>query len=907
MPQSRRRKSQRGLPGRGRATPQNIGNLRFLSSVDTTPAAKEEFPLTPTPPFAHPSLKHPPRISQTASTAVDDASASQEGSPILPTFSPSSTDSSVAPFPSQAGSPSPRSTSPCAVDCENVRRRVQTPESRSDSCWKNRDIQPDDNAHSTWTLSPSSLPSPATVLLSCGAVVLTWLQDPILSLVASAVTAAAPSLSVSGASDADLAAGIDREATSRNVAVASVGVSGQLCDGLAALTIGIGITTAVLCSSASKKEESCPTKAGSETSTRSPTRSLLSDPPKGFMSVPGSPRSGNGSATAKLGVRKHGGDFEAGEKTASVQSPHARTDNLDLVCLRTCIVGVWISAYTGALLSLLLWLTMSSLLAFFFSASSSHLLLFLTRKCISLRLLSLPFSIISLTAKAALLALRDPLPPVISAVAAAASIPLLLTASFFSHYMCSFGDTASSFLSSAETSELPVSLSLEEALRPSEGAFQNGLTPAEVADYHRIRCIVVAVVFTQIIVALVLLVRLFQRTLALVRSQRDRGMERSGEEAVKNTTSLEKGEWVNETNQVLHPNLEGGKETVCRKGRDERSLLVALLQLPTNSELLEFSPFLASCLVQSTVRVVLYSTMMKVSASWGVKALAAYQVASSVYTVHGLPCEALTQVTQSIIRNAESLVSETSWPTSGEATSAGGSPEPTRENEGRDRSCFVSEKSPATQSILCGGESPVCGIKHTPQDLIARRASVMRHVHRRLLRTAGWMGLGAAVSAACVGFSFCLRLQSSSRGLAATLLGLCLASTPALALVPVTAALEGLLLHAKRLRTIACAYLVSLPLPLLLLLHSHVSNSGEDSHAPSAADKLPGIPGESDAGDAYNDTPVYGVAIVWLLPLVYNLGRAGVYGLAWCRARYEAEVAEKDCLAVQHSKGDALC
>ncbi|KEP61501.1 UNVERIFIED_CONTAM: hypothetical protein HHA_291940 [Hammondia hammondi] len=907
MPQSRRRKLQRGLPGRGSAAPQNIDNLRFLSSMDATPAANEEFPSTPTPPFAHLSLKHPAGVSQTASTSVDDASASQEGTPILPTFFPSSTDCSAAPFSTQEGSPSPRSTSPCTVDCENVlRRRVQTPESRKDSCWKNQDIQPDDNAHSTWTLSPSSVPSPATVLLSCGAVVLTWLQDPILSLVASAVTAAAPSPSVSGAPDAALATGIDREATSRNVAVASVGVSGQLCDGLAALTIGIGITTAVLCSSASKKEESCPTKAGSETSTRSPTGSGLSDPPKGFMSVPGSPLSGDGSATAKLGRRKHGDDFETGGKTASVQSPHARTRNLDLFCLRTCIVGVWISAYTGALLGLLLWLTMSSLLAFFFSASSSPLLLFLTRKCISLRLLSLPFSIISLTTKAALLALRDPLPPLVSAVAAAASIPLLLTASFFSHYMRSFGDTASPSLSSAETSEQPVSHSLEEVLRPSGGAFQNGLTPAEVADYHRIRCIVLAVVFTQITVALVLLARLFQRTLALVRSQRDHGMERSGEAVVKDTAALEKGEWVNGTNQALHPNLEGGKETVCRNGRDERSLLVALLQLPTNSELLEFSPFLASCLVQSTVRVVLYSTMMKVSASWGVKALAAHQVASSVYTVHGLPCEALTQVTQSIIRNAESLVSETSWPTSKEATSTDGSPEPTRENEGCDRSFFVSEKSPPTQGILCGGESPVCGIKHTPQDLIARRASVMRHVHRRLLRTAGWMGLGAAVSAACVGFSFCFRLQSSSRGLAATLLGLCLASTPALALVPVTAALEGLLLHAKRLRTIACAYLVSLPLPLLLLLHSHVSNSGDDSHAPSATDKLPGTP-ESDAGDAYNDTPVYGVAIVWLLPLVYNLGRAGVYGLAWCRARYEAEVAEKDSLAVHHSKGDALC
>ncbi|CBZ51263.1 conserved hypothetical protein [Neospora caninum Liverpool] len=926
MPQARRRKPHRAAPGHSSATP-NLDSQRpsLPARADAVSADSENLERRPSPAsLLHPALKHPAGVHQTASTAIptgitsiptgitsipagitsfDDRSPSAGCRRPSPSSFPSSTDASVAYFSAEAGP----STAPRALASGHaLGTPAQIPgDSRHAPCKGKADAQPRDSTQCPSSLS--GLPSPATVLLSCGAVVLTWLQDPLVTLVASAVTAASPSLPVSATTDAALAETLDSAAASRNVAVAAVGVSGQLCDGLAALTIGIGIATAVLCSSASKKNETS-SEAVNTASIRNAPSPLQSDSENRAVPVAGALRSEDGS-TAKLRTEQHRGGFDSSEDAASIpKRSGAPGDSRDIICLRKCIVGVWISAYTGALLSLLLFFAMGSLLAFFFSASSSPLLLFLTRKCISIRLLSLPFSIISLTTKAALLALRDPLPPILSAVAAAASIPLLLVASFFSDYLRSLSDAASSFLPSW-TQDLSPPFAAEEPSRLAAQVFENGLTAAEAADYHRIRSFAFIVVFTQMTVAFLLLGRLLQLTLAAVRSQRDTGAEGGAQDA--GTTEFERRERSKGTNRFLqHPE---GKDTPCKQTEDERSFLVTLLQLPTNLELLEFSPFLASCLVQSFVRVVLYSTMMKVAASWGVKALAAHQVASSVYTVHGLPCEALAQVTQSVLRNAECLASETSGAAPKQAASADGArPACTGHvpSEGRDRSASVSEKRPTTQGLLCGGNSLVCGTKEsTPLDLTARRAAVMRRVHRRLLCTAGWMGLAAAASAACVGVSFCFRLHSSSRGLAVTLLALCLASTPALAVLPVTAALEGLLLHAKRLRTIACAYVVSLPLPLVLLLHAHVSGPGDRDHQAVSADGEPpgASPGERDAGDAYNDAPSYGAALVWLLPLVYNIGRAGVYGLAWCRARYEADVAEKERMASQQSRGDALC
>lgn len=152
--------------------------------------------------------------------------------------------------------------------------------------------------------------------------------------------------------------------------------------------------------------------------------------------------------------------------------------------------------------------------------------------------------------------------------------------------------------------------------------------------------------------------------------------------------------------------------------------------------------------------------------------------------------------------------------------------------------------------------------------------------------------------------SVSLSLRTSSPELSSTLLFSCLASTPALILLPLAAALEGLLLHAKQLRTIALAYLASLPVPLAILLYCRFQDSlralpnqslvpeektewsyakaGAVTHSMSAAE----VSGA--------DRPSYAAAAVWLLPLIYNLGRASVFGRVWSRARhYKGENKEE--------------
>ncbi|PFH31965.1 hypothetical protein BESB_019060 [Besnoitia besnoiti] len=650
------------------------------------------------------------------------------------------------------------------------------------------------------------LPSPSAVLTSCGAVVLTWLQDPLLTLVASATTAAAPAHLSGSTLNADSQGGEIDETSGRNVAVAAIGASGQLCDGIAALTIGIGISTAVLCSSVLKANIS-----SSEAATETGACGKLSDScpaAADTRSVSAAYQSEwrEGTLIATRDTKTRHGCCEPDSATPA-SSPDSFDGVTGLRCLRTCIVGVWISAYMGALLAVALWWIVDSLLSFFFAASSSRLLLVLTRTCVSIRLHSLPFAVVSLTAKAALLALRDPLPVRLSAAATAASIPLLLMTSVFA-----------GSASSSENRLSPMPLSLTSDRRSALLASEAPLSLNSVADDSRIRASAFAIVFIQIAVAILLLLRLLHRTMAATSSRKHKPAESAAEEGPST-----KAVYCCDTWTAPNPCLWMPEET-----RDDRNgaweLRAALLRPPSISELQEFSPFLAGFLIQSTVRVVLYSAMMKVAASWGVKALAAHQVASSVYTVHGLPCEALTQVAQSVIHKAETLAS------------AGSSYEalPDMPSE-----AVLAEKSAGTAS------------RNEPS------------------RT-----------------------------------------TPE-AILPVTAALEGLLLHAKRVQTIACAYLVSLPLPLALLLHSHIAARGvtepavlsslsEENHAddiePASLAK---------GGVDLSDLPVYGAALVWILPLAYNLGRAGVYGVAWCRARYEAEAAEqKGSVAAQGGAGD---
>lgn len=250
----------------------------------------------------------------------------------------------------------------------------------------------------------NAVPTTCRVLLSCGAVVLTWLQDPLLTLLASSVTALAfpsvvqengvrPSETLSPTREV-----VPSDGGIRNVAVAAVGASGQLCDGVAALTIGLGTTTAVLCSSASKKktssssavlrrEEDRPQRllgVGEEEVTRGTSSS--SCPPSCSLSSPRvrSPKRINVKTGEQQGQEGQGhvpsGDLERGiawsEVTRSMKERHERElrsstrllkgqdreaeepaaeklhvantlqeeQALDtLLALRTCFVGLWIS------------------------------------------------------------------------------------------------------------------------------------------------------------------------------------------------------------------------------------------------------------------------------------------------------------------------------------------------------------------------------------------------------------------------------------------------------------------------------------------------------------------------------------------------------------------------------------
>ncbi|PHJ22534.1 transmembrane protein [Cystoisospora suis] len=777
------------------------------------------------------------------------------------------------------------------------------------------------------------IPTAWGILLSCGAVVLTWLQDPLLTLLASSITALT-TLSVVRVNDSEAPSqsqvGDGGDRGTRNVAVAAVGASGQLCDGVAALTIGLGITTAVLCSAAAKKETSCPSSllSGEEDkSERIPgekeeTARVLSSSScsancsrmsagvglskednveKGHHQY----RDGVLFGDAERGIalseevcltkQGHGRDLhsqrvgvfakngkeeepEAGKLHETMKLKQGKT--LDpFLALRTCFVGVWISAYAGILLSFLLRWSTPSLLRFFFSPSSSPpMLFFLSTACISLRLFALPFSVVALTAKAALLSLHDHLPPVLSGCATLLAIPLLLFAS---------------------RKEAPVTESVRDAsTRPSayeeQGPFfadmeiSGGWSPragGERQTYYRLQSILTIVVVTQITVAVILVLRLIYRGLILVRR----------ETVHRDTSGLR---------TVLGGHVEGGTE-IDGDGRDvfrtegaigrgdthtppstlteiekKRKILLRLLRPPKAEELRAFCPFLASFFVQSAVRVVLYSSMMKVAASGGVNALAAHQVASSVYTVHALPCEALTQVTQSVIHRAEAVLSATTE-TAKQALPA---------------------TPPSSQKATCAKTSAPRGKRVQPQimrldpEAKKRHSEFLGQVHRRLLYTAAWMGLAAAASVALIGTAFAFSLKTSSRGLSATLFFSCLASTPALVLLPVTAAFEGLLLHGEQLRAIVLAYLGSLPLPLGILLYSRFQNShrtfpgrylAPEEKANWTDAKTGGISHCTGAGaQEGDDTPSYVAATVWLLPLVYNLGRASVFGRAWCRGRY---------------------
>ncbi|KAL8433989.1 hypothetical protein ACSSS7_003449 [Eimeria intestinalis] len=197
-------------------------------------------------------------------------------------------------------------------------------------------------------------------------VLLTWVQDPLLSLLASAAAA--------------------RMQQGASLAVVAVGAGGQVPDGMALLLVAVGSAVGALCS-----------RLG-----------------------------GPSPATSK----DKGGPPKTAAAATLVEQQQA--SNLT-AALRVAAVGAWLAG-SEAILSFFLTIkgspppTASSAAA----AADGHaqeVALSLACRFLQLRCLSLPFCIVALTAKAALLTFRDFTPQLVTLAAAAAAAPLLF---FFS-------------------------------------------------------------------------------------------------------------------------------------------------------------------------------------------------------------------------------------------------------------------------------------------------------------------------------------------------------------------------------------------------------------------------------------------------------------------------------------------
>ncbi|KAL8270588.1 hypothetical protein Esti_005487 [Eimeria stiedai] len=233
--------------------------------------------------------------------------------------------------------------------------------------------------------SPSALLPVATrrLWLLVFSVLLTWVQDPLLSLLASAAAA--------------------RMQQGASLAVVAVGAGGQVPDGMCLLLVALGSAVGALCS---RLGSPCPSAC-----------------------------------------KNKGGPPNAAAAAAAVHTERQQARSLT-GALRVAAVGAWLAAGLGVVVASSLYAGSEVILSFFLTIKGSpppaaaattaaapaaaaadrrtqELALSLASHFLQLRCLSLPWCIVALTAKAALLTFRDFTPQLVTLGAATVAAPLL--------------------------------------------------------------------------------------------------------------------------------------------------------------------------------------------------------------------------------------------------------------------------------------------------------------------------------------------------------------------------------------------------------------------------------------------------------------------------------------------------
>lgn len=249
------------------------------------------------------------------------------------------------------------------------------------------------------------------------AVLLTWVQDPLLSLVASSAAA--------------------RLAKGASLAVAAVGAGGQVSDGLCLLLAVLGVVVGALCSRALSKTRLGPPP---------PADLDLDLEQQQAKETPSCRQSGDGRDSARRIAAV--GVWLAGEIVGSwklASESEARRQGFLFLFFAEVEVGVCALGSRAAVLGLamasFLWTGSRSVLGFFLNIrgfprdatahgfDEQHWVLDLAVAFSRIRCVSLPFCVISLTTKAALLTMGDSAPQLVTVLAVAAASPLLYLAS----------------------------------------------------------------------------------------------------------------------------------------------------------------------------------------------------------------------------------------------------------------------------------------------------------------------------------------------------------------------------------------------------------------------------------------------------------------------------------------------
>ncbi|OEH79254.1 hypothetical protein cyc_05814 [Cyclospora cayetanensis] len=271
-------------------------------------------------------------------------------------------------------------------------------------------------------------------------VLLTWLQDPLLSLLASAAAA--------------------RLKEGAPLAVVAVGAGGQVPDGLCLLLAALGLAVGALCSRAGGRHA----------------------------------RGKDALASTVKGVDAEGAyEGREGRRQAVALAP----------ALRVAAVGAWIATGVGVMLAAAVYAGSASILSFFLSirgvgaaagspaADEMRLqqeTLSLAVEVLRLRCVSLPSCLVALTAKAALLTLRDPSPQIATLASAAVAAPLffMYAARGAATAAAAPLEAARAFVSAAALTVVAVQVASAAALLVRLGTLAAASSPShQQKEYHR--------------------------------------------------------------------------------------------------------------------------------------------------------------------------------------------------------------------------------------------------------------------------------------------------------------------------------------------------------------------------------------------------------------------------------------